>query len=51
MQAISILNELSEGKRLVGIISHVTELKAQIGTKLIVTKGEKGSKTRWEIGE
>ena len=50
-QAIKILNELSEGKRLVGIISHVTELKTQIGTKLIVTKGEKGSKTKWEIGE
>ena len=51
MQAIKILNELSEGKRLVGIISHVTELKAQIGTKLIITKGEKGSKAKWEIGE
>lgn len=51
MQAINILNELSEGKRLVGIISHVTELKAQIGTKLIVTKGEKGSKVKWDIGE
>lgn len=51
MQAIHILHELSGGNRLVGIISHVTELKAQIGTKLIVTKGEKGSKVRWEIGE
>lgn len=49
MQAIRILNDLSGGKRLVGIISHVTELKAQIGTKLIVTKGEKGSRARWEI--
>lgn len=49
MQAIKILNDLSEGKRLVGIISHVTELKAQIGTKLVVAKGEKGSKARWEI--
>jgi exonuclease SbcC len=49
MQAINILNELSEGKRLVGIISHVTELKAQIETKLIVTKTDKGSKTMWEI--
>jgi exonuclease SbcC len=48
MQAIKILNELSNGKRLVGIISHVTELKAQIGTKLIVTKNEKGSKVKWE---
>jgi exonuclease SbcC len=51
MLAINILNELSEGKRLVGIISHVTELKAQIDTKLVVTKGDKGSKARWEIGE
>jgi len=50
-QAITILNELSEGKRLIGIISHVTELKAQIGTKLVITKSEKGSKARWEIYE
>ena len=49
-QAIRILNELSEGKRLVGIISHVTELKAQIDTQLIVTKGEKGSRVKWEKG-
>lgn len=51
MQAINILNGLSEGKRLVGIISHVTELKAQIGTKLVVTKSDKGSKVKWEIGD
>lgn len=48
MQAIRILNELSGGTRLVGIISHVTELKHQMETKLIVTKGEKGSHVRWE---
>jgi exonuclease SbcC len=51
VQAINILNELSKGKRLVGVISHVTELKAQIGTKLVITKGDKGSKARWAIGE
>ncbi len=51
MQAINVLNELSEGKRLVGIISHVSELKAQIGTKLNVTKTDKGSKVRWDIGD
>ncbi|NLC18317.1 MAG: SMC family ATPase, partial [Clostridiales bacterium] len=51
MQAIKILQGLSEGKRLVGIISHVTELKAQIGTKLVVTKTSKGSQARWEIME
>ena len=48
-QAIAILNELSGGKRLVGIISHVTELKHQIDRKLVVTKTEKGSKAAWEI--
>jgi exonuclease SbcC len=51
MQAINILNELSEGKRLIGIISHVTELKAQIGTKLLVTKTDKGSRVKWEISD
>jgi len=49
MQAIKILQGLTEGKRLVGIISHVTELKAQIGTKLVVTKTSKGSQVKWEI--
>ena len=48
-QAIRILMELSEGRRLVGIISHVTELKAQIDRKLVVKKGKKGSYTEWEI--
>lgn len=47
-QAIAILNELSGGKRLVGIISHVSELKAQVDTKLVVTKTDKGSKAQWE---
>lgn len=48
-QAISILNELSEGKRLVGIISHVSELKQQVDTKLIISKGTKGSSHKWEL--
>ncbi len=47
-QAIKILNGLAEGKRLVGIISHVTELKDRIDQKLFVTKSEKGSSLRWE---
>lgn len=49
-QAISILNELSGGKRLVGIISHVSELKSQVDRKLVVTKNDKGSHARWEFG-
>ncbi len=48
-QAVHILNELSEGKRLVGIISHVSELQSQVETKLLVKKSDKGSSTVWEI--
>lgn len=48
-QAIQILNELSGGKRFVGIISHVSELKAQVETKLMVTKTDRGSRAKWEI--
>lgn len=50
-QAIKVLNELAGGDRLVGIISHVNELKEQIDTKLIVTKTEKGSSIRWTEGK
>lgn len=42
-QAIAVLNQLAQGDRLVGIISHVNELKENIDKKLIVRKGEKGS--------
>ena len=42
-----ILNELAGDRRLVGIISHVTELKEQIDRKLVVAKDEKGSKVYW----
>jgi exonuclease SbcC len=48
-QAIGILNELSGGSRLVGIISHVSELKEQVETQLVITKTEKGSKHKWQI--
>lgn len=46
-QAIRVLYELAGGNRLIGIISHVTELKEQIESKLIVTKGKKGSHVSW----
>lgn len=42
-QAIRILNELAGGHRLVGIISHVDELKERIERKIIVSKGNQGS--------
>ena len=48
-QAIQILNELAGDERLVGIISHVNELKEQIDRKLFIEKGENGSKAHWEL--
>lgn len=47
-QAVKVLNELAESNRMVGIISHVTELKDSIDKKLIVTKGSRGSSLHWE---
>ncbi len=46
-QAIAVLNELAGNSRLVGIISHVSELKEQIDNKLVVKKSDKGSKVFW----
>lgn len=43
-----MLQELSGGRRLIGIISHVTELKEEMGHKLVV-KGNGGSQVHWEI--
>ena len=37
-QALKALENLAEGSRLVGIISHVSELKERIGKKILVTK-------------
>ncbi len=48
-QAIEVLQQLAGGKRMVGIISHVTELKEQIDHQLVVTRSDKGSRVKWEI--
>lgn len=45
--AVKVLLELAGDWRLVGVISHVTELKEQIPNKLIVTKGSHGSEVKW----
>ncbi|MDO4733346.1 MAG: SbcC/MukB-like Walker B domain-containing protein, partial [Bacillota bacterium] len=42
-QAMRVLEQLSSGKRLVGIISHVEELRQRIDRKLIVKGGPRGS--------
>ena len=48
-QAIRVLTELAGERRLVGIISHVNELKEQIDRKLVITKTEHGSKAAWSM--
>lgn len=47
--AIRVLNELAGEKHLVGIISHVNELKEQIDCKLMINKTEHGSEAHWVI--
>ncbi|MDE7062122.1 MAG: SMC family ATPase, partial [Lachnospiraceae bacterium] len=48
-QAVRVLKEMAEGSRLIGIISHVTELKQEIDDQLLVTKDDAGSHVRWNI--
>lgn len=48
-QAVRVLQEMAEGSRLIGIISHVSELKQEIEDQLIVKKDEDGSHVKWQI--
>ena len=47
-QAIAVLRELAGEQRVVGIISHVSELKESIEKKLVVRKSDCGSSVAWE---
>lgn len=47
-QAVRILKELADERHLVGIISHVNELKEQIDCKLVIQKTRHGSTAHWE---
>lgn len=44
-QAINALTSLADGNRLVGIISHVSELKERIDNQIVVTKSKSGGST------
>ena len=48
-QAVKVLQRMAGGDKLIGIISHVTELKNQIEDQLQVTKDEEGSHVKWQI--
>lgn len=43
-QALNILTDLSSNDKLIGVISHVTELIGRIDNKIIVNKTSTGSK-------
>lgn len=47
--AINVLSKLCDKDKMVGIISHVNELKDSIDKKIIVTKTNEGSKIRLEV--
>ena len=44
-QAMRALSGLADGNRLVGIISHVGELKTRIDKQIVVTKERSGGST------
>ena len=46
-QAVRVLQQMAGGRKLIGIISHVTELKQEIEDQLLVTKDETGSHVQW----
>ena len=48
-QAVRVLQQMAGGSKLIGIISHVTELKHEIEDQLVVTRDDRGSHTRWVI--
>lgn len=45
-QAVQVLMEINQTGRLVGIISHVDELKARIPSKLVIHKDQEGSQVK-----
>ena len=47
--SIDVLLELADGKRLIGIISHVQELEERIDKQIVVTKTPNGSTIRMNV--
>ena len=48
-QAVRVLQEMAGGSRMIGIISHVTELQQEMEDQLLVTRDEDGSHVQWKI--
>ncbi|MBR0397423.1 MAG: SMC family ATPase [Eubacterium sp.] len=48
-QAVRVLREMAGDTRMIGIISHVTELQQEMEDQLLVTRDEDGSHVQWKI--
>lgn len=48
--AVHMLQELSGGNKLVGIISHREELKQEIARKIVINKSKRGSSLEMDLG-
>ena len=48
-QAVGALKQIADGSKLIGVISHVNELKREIDSQLVVTKGTDGSHAEWRL--
>lgn len=48
-QAVKVLKEMAESDRLIGVISHVTEMKQEIDSQLVVKRDDLGSHAEWHI--
>lgn len=48
-RAVRVLQKMAEGSHLIGIISHVSELKTEIDDQLAVSKNEHGSHAAWKL--
>lgn len=46
-QAVRVLKRMAGGSKLIGMISHVTELKQEVEEQLVVTKDREGSRAVW----
>ncbi len=47
-EAIKVLKAMAGGDKLIGIISHVEELKRDVDDLIVVTKTERGSQVGWK---
>lgn len=48
-QAVRVLKRMADKTKMIGMISHVTELKQEVDEQLLITKDQEGSHIRWQL--